>query len=121
MDTTRRNLLSLVCWHDSESRVFLPWKSPAQGWTLEAAVAGICKPSDKDTTPIDTYKQRIAADIIGPLRTQVSGTNWDGLAINTEFGEVGDYTGNDGSVAGRCRPAFDPFRTDENDLYTVRA
>lgn len=98
-----------------------PGNPPAQGWTLEAAVAGICKPSDKDTTPIDTYKQRIAADIIGAITDASLWHNWDGLAINTEFGDVGDYTGNDGSWQGVAVQLSIHFRTHENDLYTARA
>ena len=97
-----------------------PGNPPAQGWTLSASVAGICKPSDKDTTPIDTYKQRIAADIIKAVTNASTWHNWDGLAVNTELGEVSDVTGNDGSWQGIAVQLSVHFRTDEDDPYQVR-
>lgn len=41
-----------------------PGNPPAQAWDLEAIVAGIVKPSDTSTVPIDTYRNRLVADIV---------------------------------------------------------
>ena len=98
-----------------------PGNPPAQGWTLDVAVAGIAKPSDSDTTPIDTYKNRLAADIIDAITSEAAWHNWDGLAINTDLGDIEDYTGTDGSFQGVAVRISIHFRTDEDDLYTARA
>ena len=99
-----------------------PGNPPAQGWTLQAAVAGIAKPSDRDITPIDTFKNRLGADIIGAVTSPANTWhNWGGLAINTELGEVEDYSGTDGASQGVIVRMNIHFRTDENNLYVVRA
>ena len=41
-----------------------PGNPPAQAYDLEAIVAGIVKPSDSETVAVDTFKNRLGADII---------------------------------------------------------
>jgi hypothetical protein len=98
-----------------------PGNPPAKGWTLEAAIAGIAKPSDRDITPIDTFKNRLAADIIGAITEPELWHQWNGLAINTVFDMVEDFTGTDGGASGVIVRMNVHYRTDENNLYNVRA
>lgn len=98
-----------------------PGNPPAQGWTLQAAVAGVVKPSDRDTTPVDTYKNRMGADILAAITNATTWHNWDGLAVNTEMGEIEDFTAADGSASGVIVRLNIYFRTDEDDMYTARA
>jgi len=101
--------------------VSCPGNPPAQGWTLQAAVAGIAKPSDRDLTPIDTFKNRLGADIVGAITTGAAWYNWDGLAINTMLSDIEEYVGDDAAAHGVIVKMNIIYRTDENDLYTVRA
>jgi hypothetical protein len=98
-----------------------PGNPPAQGWTQTIVVAGIVKPSDKDTTPVDTYKNRLGADILAAITNGGTWYQWDGLALNTEVGEIEDYTGSDGAACGVFVRMAVHFRTSELSLYTVRA
>ena len=97
-----------------------PGNPPAQGWTLQAAVAAIAKPSDKDLTAIDTYKNRLGANVIAAITNAALWHNWDGLAINSDLGEIEDYSGSDGASQGVTVKLDIHFRTDENNLYVAR-
>jgi hypothetical protein len=98
-----------------------PGNPPAKGWTLEAGIAGIVKPSDRDATAVDTYKNRLSADIIGAITNDPLWHNWDGLAINSDTPTIEDYTGTDGAASGVIVRVDIHFRTDENNLYNARA
>jgi hypothetical protein len=104
-----------------DDSVSCPGNPPAQGYALEAVVAGIVKPSDKDTIPVDTYKNRLGADILAAITNSGTWYQWDGLALNTEVGEIEDYTGSDGAACGVFVRMAVHFRTSELSLYTVRA
>lgn len=92
-----------------------------QGWTLEAAIAGITKPSDTDSVPIDRYKMRMAAEIVTAITDATNWHNWGGLAINSEIDSVEDYVSPDGGHPGIAVRLRVHFRTPENDPYTVSA
>jgi hypothetical protein len=98
-----------------------PGNPPAQGWTLEVIVAGIAKPSDFDTTAIDTHKNRLAADIMDSITDSATWHNWGGLAINTDIGPVEDYTGTDAAFQGVMIRLNIYFRTSELSMYTSRS
>ena len=101
--------------------VSCPGNPPAQGYELEAIVAGIVKPSDKETTPIDTFRNRMAADIVKAATDATLWHQWGGLAINTTIGNAEPYMDENGGVSGVLVRFTITFRTDENDPYTVRA
>lgn len=98
-----------------------PGNPPAQAYDLEAIVAGICKPSDADTTAIDTLKNRMWADIVAAATNATNWHQWGSLSINTTIGQVEDYTDEGGGLAGVIVRFLITFRTDEDDPYTVRA
>lgn len=98
-----------------------PGNPPAQAWDLQAIVAGIVKPSDHDTTPVDTYKNRFWAEIVKAATADNLWHNWGGLAVNTTIGSVEDYTADDGSMSGVKVVFTITFRTDENNPFNVRA
>lgn len=99
--------------------ISLPGNPPAKGWTLQAIIAGVVKPSDRSTTAIDTFKNRLAADIIGALTNAALWHQWGGLAIDTEIKEAEDFTSAEWS--GVIIRMDIHFRTDEDDLYVSRA
>lgn len=101
--------------------VSCPGNPPAQGYDLEAIVAGIVKPSDDDTTPIDTFRNRMAADIVKAATDATLWHQWGGIAINTTIGTAEQYTDENGGVSGVMVRFTITFRTNENDPYTVRA
>ena len=98
-----------------------PGNPPAKGWTVIAAIAAILKPSDTDTTPIDTYKNRAWAAIVQAVTDADLWHQWDGLAVNSTIGPIEDYTADDGSGSGVFVRISIHFRTDENSPYNVRA
>lgn len=98
-----------------------PGNPPAQAYDLEAIVAGVVKPSDMELTAIDTFKNRMGADIIVAATNAAAWHQWGSLAINTTIGPVEEYVEETGGFAGVMVRFFITFRVDEDDPYTVRA
>jgi hypothetical protein len=98
-----------------------PGNPPAQAWDLLAIVAGIVKPSDDDTTPVDRYKNRFWAEIVKAATNANQWHTWGGLAYDTVIGDVRDYTSDDGSASGISVEMLIRFRTDEDDPDVGRA
>jgi hypothetical protein len=98
-----------------------PGNPPAQAYDLEAIVAGIVKPSDASTVAVDTFKNRLGADIIKAATDAALWHQWEGLAINTTIGIVEEYTEETGGLSGVMVRFRITFRVDEDDPYTVRA
>lgn len=98
-----------------------PGNPPAQAYDLEAIVAGIVKPSDSETTAVDTFKNRLGADIIAAATDATNWHQWGNLAINTTIGTVEEYVEETGGLQGVMVRFVITFRVDENDPYTVRA
>jgi hypothetical protein len=98
-----------------------PGNPPAQAYELQALVAGIVKPSDLSTTPVDTFKNRLASEIIKAATSVSQWHTWGSLAFNTEIGTVEDYTDDSGAVAGVMVTFAIYFRTDETNPYNARA
>ena len=97
-----------------------PGNPPATAYDLEAIVAGIVKPSDAETTPIDTFRNRMGADIVKAATDADNWHQWGGLAINTVHGPIEDYMDETGGCAGVMVRFTITFRVDENDPYQVR-
>lgn len=98
-----------------------PGNPPAQAYDLEAIVAGIVKPSDSETVAIDTFRNRMGADIIKAATNADLWHQWGGLALNTMIGNVEPYTEETGGVTGVMVKFTITFRVDEDDPYTMRA
>jgi hypothetical protein len=77
-------------------------------------------PSELDPRAIDTFQNYFVADVRRVLCEDAAWWTWDGLAIDTRFGDVENFAG-DGSFDGFNLPVIVTYRTDENDPYTVRA
>jgi hypothetical protein len=88
---------------------------------VEAIVAGIVKPSDSSTVAIDTFRNRMGADIVKAATNATNWHQWDGLAINTVHGPIEEYTEETGGLAGVMVKFTITFRVDEDDPYQVRA
>jgi len=98
-----------------------PGNPPAQAYDLEAIIAGIVKPSDTSTVAIDTFRNRMGAEIIAAATNATLWHQWSGLAINTTIGTVEEYVEETGGLSGVMVRFRITFRVDEDDPYTVRA
>jgi hypothetical protein len=98
-----------------------PGNPPATAYDLEAIVAGIVKPSDAETIAVDTFRNRMGADIVKAATDAELWHQWGGLALNTVHGPIEDYMDETGGFAGVMVRFTITFRVDENDPYQVRA
>jgi hypothetical protein len=98
-----------------------PGNPPATAYDLEAIVAGIVKPSDAETIAVDTFRNRMGADIVRAATDAELWHQWGGLALNTVHGPIEDYMDETGGFAGVMVRFTITFRVDENDPYQVRA
>ena len=98
-----------------------PGNPPAQAYDLPVIVSGITKPSESTDIPIDTFRNRMAADIVKNATDVDLWHQWGGLAVNTEIGTAEPYEDETGGFHGVSVPFLVTFRTDENDPYTVRS
>ena len=98
-----------------------PGNPPAKGYRLEAVVAVILKPSQHDTTPIDTYKNRAWSFVTQAVCSASMWHTWGGLAVNSQVGTIEDYTGEDGSGSGVMIPISIDFRFSEDDPTEERS
>lgn len=98
-----------------------PANPPVIAYDLEVTVAGIVKPSDSETVAIDTFKNRMGADIIAAATNASLWHQWGGLAINTVHGPVEYYTDETGGFSGAMVKFTITYRVPENDPFTVSA
>jgi len=98
-----------------------PGNPPATAYDLEAIVAGIVKPSDAETIAVDTFRNRMGADIVKAATNAELWHQWGGLALNTVHGPIEDYMDETGGFAGVMVRFTITFRVDEDDPYQVRA
>jgi hypothetical protein len=96
-----------------------PGNPPVQAYDLEAIIAGIVKPSDRDQVSIATFRNRMGASIIAAATDATLWHQWSGLAINTTHGPVEDYQEESGGFSGVMVRFVITYRTPENDPYTV--
>lgn len=104
-----------------DSELSHPGNPPATAWVMPIIIAGILRPSESDTTASDTLKNEFAADVIKSVGNATPWHTFGGLAINAAFGVVEDYQAPDGSGSGFKITLLVTFRTDETNLYNVRA
>jgi len=97
-----------------------PGNPPAQAWDMPVTIAGIVKPSDSETTPVDTFKNRLGSEIIKAITTGVGWYTFGGNAFNTTIGTIQDYTADDGSSSGVKVELLIQFRTSEFDPTSQR-
>ena len=98
-----------------------PGNPPSIAYDLPVIIAGIVKPSDKETSSIDTFRNRMGADIIKAATTGNLWHTWGGLAINTTLGSIEPYSDETGGVGGVMVRMLITYRVSENDPYQVRA
>jgi len=97
-----------------------PANPPVVAYDLPFTIVGELRPSEHDTTPIETLCNTFAADAIKAICSpQASWHNWDGLAIDTTIASVVN-TNSEEAAAFKLEMTV-TFRTPENDPYTVRA
>ena len=77
-------------------------------------------PSEKDTTPVEFFEDIADAAIHKAIRTNATWHNFDGNAINADFGPQQLAT-SDGGYDGIAIPLNVIYRVTEGDPYEVRA
>lgn len=99
-----------------------PGNPPATAWNLTVEICGLIKPSDTDTTAVDTYKMRLHAEILKACCDGISAWwQWGGKSINSVFGNAEEHTDSNGAFAGVKVEMVATFRTDEDNPFNLRA
>ena len=93
---------------------------PAQGWTMPVVIRGVLRQSEDNSSAKDTLKHQFYAECHKAICDATSWWNWDGLAIDTEFGNVESIESGGGQNNGFAMTIAVHFRTDENNPYNVR-
>ena len=87
---------------------------------LKLDIRGIVRPSDLDTTAIDTLMDTFAADITKSLTSVANWHTFGGLAVNAMTDEEAEFeTADDGSAGAFVTVLNVIYRHPENDPYTV--
>lgn len=96
-----------------------PGNPPATAWNLPIVIFGELRPSEDNTTAIDTLINEFAADAVKAICTPASSWhNWDSLAIDTRIDNVEPIVAED--ACGFKMELTVIYRVTENDPYTVR-
>jgi len=95
-----------------------PGNPPAIAWSIPFIVAGITRPSEEHTDPIDKWRNVFWADMVKGLTNATAWHNWNQNAIDTLFGDVVPFE--EDGTAGVQFPVIVTYRHDENDPYTAR-
>lgn len=114
-------VVNLMTIEENES-LSCPGNPPAKAWDMEVEICALLKPSDRDITAIDSYRNRIHADIVAICSDGIPRWHtWGDLAIDSRFTLAEPYTDDDGAFAGIKTTLFVTFRTDEDNPYNLRA
>jgi len=94
---------------------------PVQAWNMGVMVACVLKPSDRDTVAIDTYRNRLWAEVIKACCDVPRWHTWGEKAINSLVNSAEEHTDDNGAFAGVKVMMMITFRTDEGNPFNVRA
>jgi len=100
-----------------------PGNPPAIAWGMPVAIAGILRTTETSTTAADTTRLQFMSDIIKALGDSGSATwhTFGGNALNSRIVDVEPYQAADGSSSGFSVNLLVIPRTDETNLFTLRA
>ena len=100
-----------------------PGNPPANAWKMPVRIAGILRASETSTVAKDTTKLQFMSDTIKALgdSASVSWHTFGSNALNSEIVSIEDYQADDGSGSGFMINLEVLFRTDETNMFTVRA
>jgi hypothetical protein len=96
-----------------------PGNPPAVAWDMPVTVTGLVRPSEDDTTPIDTLQNEFQTDIIKALTDAVSWHNWDTLGIDTKITSVEKFVTDE--VSGVRVNLTVTFRVSEDNPFESRS
>lgn len=97
-----------------------PGNPPSVAWMQTFLIRVHIAPSEKDTTPLESYEDAAEAEIHCAIRTSDTWYSFDDNAINADFGPQQTAT-SDGGYDGIAIPLMVTYRVAEGDPYTVRA
>lgn len=106
------------------SEMSCPGNPPATAWNMAIELNGLLRQSENDTNPRNTARHNFVSEIILAITNEATTPDawhtWEGLAINTTWGEITDSVDGDGTDSGFVFSINIVFRTDENDPFVAR-
>ena len=92
-------------------------------WRQPFRIALGLRPSETDSTAMDTHRNTFFADVQKALAQPTSGewSQWDGLAMNSNLGSAEWFLDDEGAEGGLHLILDVFYRVPENDPYTVAA
>lgn len=123
---------TLIAVRPSRSDIQTPWDdltalinqveaealTPGNGtvrWRQYFLIVVLLRDSDTDTSPIDTRRNQVRADVEKKLAEDLSRNN---LANNTEFHEATPFDADQGGLGGIALKISVDYSTEEDDPYT---
>lgn len=101
-----------------------PGNPPATAWNMLVQLNGILRQSEKATAPRNEARHNFVSEVIVAITSEAvqsdSWHNWDGLAIDTQWGNITDLLDTDGTESGFVFEINIIYRTDENDPTQAR-
>lgn len=116
---TPRHLLILLEQGDSEPNLeeSAAGNPPALAWNQPFTLTLMVRPSDRDTTPIDTILNHFRCEVEKVLMADVQ---WDGLARSASLGQTSKVLTQDAAYEGLELTYTVVYRTAENDPTALR-
>ena len=118
---TPRHLQIVLTKGPSEEvpELMCPGNPPAIAWRQRFDIRCHVMPSEKDPTPIDTYCEVMAADVVRAVCEPSRWYTFGGLAIDTAWLPHEDIN-SDGGPDGVNVPIVITYRVDEGNPFNVR-
>lgn len=120
-DYSPKNSQIVLTMGDNEriTELDLPGNPPAIARNQTFDIRCHCVPSEKDPTPIDEYREVVAAEIVKVVSEANYWWTFGGLSIDAEWGNPRPIESPE-QFAGVIVPLVVTYRTDENNPYQVR-
>ncbi len=103
----------------------LPGNPPATAYTVTFEIHCFVRLSDKKLTEYQSTQSDRSSQLIKALTTEATDTGrwftWVEKAIDTQLGDIKNFSVGDGDHNGITLTIEVTYRTDENDPYQVRA
>lgn len=96
-----------------------PGNPPAVAWDMPVTITGLVRPSEDDSTAIDTLQNEFQTDIIKALTDAADWHNWDGLAIDSKITGTEKFVTDE--VSGVRVTMTVIYRVSENNPFESRA
>lgn len=97
-----------------------PGNPPAIAWMIEMRIRIHSLASDHDDIPTEQWLSQTMAEVIKELTAPPQWYHWNGLAIDSQFGDC-ETIASEGGFDAMMLPLMITYRVSENNPYEVRA